>query len=93
MSSLQITLEERQITLEKVQQDLHVAQNNVAKLVSAASEQQQSTPVNVVDQSIYEALQLAYDNMEKQMNSQFRDAQKKIQDLEERNVELEAHAC
>ena len=94
VSSLQITLEERQITLEKVQQDLHVAQNNVAKLVSAASEQQQSTPVSVVDQSIYEALQLAYDNMEKdytQMNSQFRDAQKKILDLEERNAELEAH--
>ena len=94
VSSLQITLEEREVEFEKVQQDLCAAQENIVELAGARSEQQHlATPVSVVDQSVHEALQLAYENMEKyylRVNSQHQSAQETIHVLEARNAEMVA---
>ena len=94
VSSLQITLEEREVEFEKVQQDLCAAQENIVELAGARSEQQHlATPVSVVDQSVHEALQLAYENMEKyylRVNSQYQSAQETIHVLEARNAEMVA---
>ena len=94
VSSLQITLEEREVEFEKVQQDLCAAQENIVELAGARSEQQHlGTPVNDVDRSVHEALQLAYENMEKyylRVNSQYQSAQETIRVLEARNAEMVA---
>ena len=96
VSCLQITVEERDVELEKIQQDLCAAQENIVELAGVRNEQQQqhlAAPVNVVDQSVHEALQLAYENMEQyylRVNSQYQSAQETIRVLEGRNAEMVA---
>jgi len=95
VSDLQISAGERQIQLEKAQQDLCAAQENVVELMGARNfpTVQQQLPTNVVDRSVHEALQQAYENMERyyvRVNGQLKGSQETIHVLVEKNNELVA---
>ena len=95
VSDLQISAGERQTQLEKAQQDLCAAQENVVELMGARNfpTEQQQLPTNVVDRSVHEALQQAYENMERyyvRVNGQLKGSQETIQVLVVKNNELVA---
>ena len=94
VSDLQSSAAEHQTQLEKVQQDLCAAQENVVELVGARNlPDEHQLPANVVDRSVHEALQQAYENMEGyyvRVNGQLQRAQETNQVLVGKNNELVA---